>query len=565
MEIIRIKILSPFRGLPEGYEIKFDRHKNIDNRNISPICFVGLNGSGKSNVLEVIAEIFYYLETYNKAPLEKLESFKSGFGFEIEYKLSKNAFDLGAISWPELMRKWENSKEDPVFLIVKPEDAHPQITAVFSDRKIVLLNKDYNRNAAVLPTRLIAYSSGMNELLSNPFIKIDFQYFDELRSNTGESGNSIQNMNRMFFLNYDSNKFITVCNFLFDATVFDRAQYRDANVSAQDFGGINLKHIKNELNIVDLKSFTITLRLKKMKKAKEYLPAGLNLVLDNLILCSTFHNEKERQLKNEVYRDVELIYNVNNATKEAFRYYFKRADDLFQKFYFLNLLNNELLSANLRHDIAAAKSGTYENLSDELPKFETDKLIFRIHDISFSKKGKQRIHYRKLSDGEHQLLQVFGTLLLIDTEGALFLLDEPETHFNPDWRSRFVDLANESIDKERNQEIILTTHSPYIVSDCKKENVYIFQKNQDGSIGKPSTPKINTFGTSISILTDEVFGKEDTISELPKKKIEEILKMPKSTLAEIQAAKEASRVLGESFEKVMLFKKLISKENELKK
>jgi hypothetical protein len=62
-----------------------------------------------------------------------------------------------------------------------------------------------------------------------------------------------------------------------------------------------------------------------------------------------------------------------------------------------------------------------------------------------------------------------------------------------------------------------------------------------------------------------VFGKEDTISELAKSKIDEIRRMPQDTLTNIQAAKNASRVLGQSYEKVLLFKELITKESELKK
>ena len=77
------------------------------------------------------------------------------------------------------------------------------------------------------------------------------------------------------------------------------------------------------------------------------------------------------------------------------------------------------------------------------------------------------------------------------------------SHFNPDWRSKFVHIANESIDKERDQEIILTTHSPYIVSDCRRECVYIFQRNPDGTVSQPKSPDINTFGTSIITLVPD--------------------------------------------------------------
>ena len=181
------------------------------------------------------------------------------------------------------------------------------------------------------------------------------------------------------------------------------------------------------------------------------------------------------------------------------------------------------------------------------------------------KKGKNiQIEYRKLSDGEHQLLQVLGSLLLMDAPGSLFLLDEPETHFNPDWRSKFVKLMNKSIAKKRQQELILTTHSPFIISDCQRENVFVFERNKNGKVKKAKNPNIKTYGTAVSIITDEIFNKAGTLSEMSLDTINKIKRMPMDSLEDIQAAKEASRVLGDSPEKVLLFRELILKEDKLR-
>lgn len=561
MKIKRVKILTPFRGLPAGYEILFNNGQVRNSNGINPICFVGLNGSGKSNVLEVIAEIFYYMENYHKTPKNRLEAFKTSFGFEIDYELPRIYVMSARIPWDDLNSCLDKFMSDPIIKIKKQVKQYPQISALVDDKYLTLKNTDNNRNDGILPARIVAYSSGMNELLSNPFIKIDFSYYDDLRAKLGID---TLVMNRMFFLNYDSNKFISICNFLFDADGYDMTNFAEGQ-KATDFGGIDLSSIKRELFLKELRYFVIDLKLKKGLKEKDYLHSSLNIALDKLKKCATFENESTRETKHESFLDIELIYWVNKSSKEAFRHYFKTAYDLFKVFYFFQLLNIELISQETKRSIVAAKAGSYENLSDELPKHEASDLVFRISGITFSKQNNTCLHYRKLSDGEHQLLQVFGSLLLMDTAGSLFLLDEPETHFNPDWRSKFVNIINESIGKERQQEIILTTHSPYIVSDCKRENVYIFQRNTDGTVSQPKSPDINTFGTSIHIISDTVFGKGDTISELSKKKIDEIKKMPLETLENIQAAKEASRVLGESVEKVMLFKDLISKESELKK
>ncbi|WP_411502965.1 restriction system-associated AAA family ATPase [Brevibacillus centrosporus] len=561
MKIKRMKILTPFRGLPAGYEVLFNTEKSRNSTGFTPICFVGLNGSGKSNVLEVMAEIFYYLESFQKISKNKMKTFKNDFGFEIEYELP-NIYVMSSRSpWDELNSYLSETKSNPIIKITKQANEYSKVAVIVGEKKFTLKNSKDDRIQGLLPARIVAYSSGMNELLSNPFIKIDFNYFEDLQDKT--IVDSLV-MNRMFFLNYDSNKFISICNFLFDADDYDMSSFTEGS-KATDFGGIDLSMIKKELQIKELQYFVITLKLRKRLQEDDFLHSELNIALDNLKNCATFVNEFRKETKSDELLEIELVYWVNKSTKEAFRYYFKTAYDLFRVFYFFQLLNTELISQDTRKAVASAKAGTYENLSDELPKNEASNLVFRISGITFIKQNNSRLHYRKLSDGEHQLMQVFGSLLLMDTKGSLFLFDEPDTHFNPDWRSKFVSIANESIDKERDQEIILTTHSPYIVSDCKKENVYIFQRNSDGTVSQPKSPEINTFGTSINIISDIVFGKEDTISELSKKKINEIRELPLETLDNIQAAKEASRVLGDSVEKVLLFKDLISKESELKK
>jgi restriction system-associated AAA family ATPase len=532
MKIRRVKILSSFRGLPEGYEVLFDPSANTDM--IEPICFVGLNGSGKSNVLEAIAEIFYYLETYHKADSKRLSTYKTSFGFEIEYYLPKFTFDMGRTPWEELTLSWNELGNPPLFKIVKEKAEYPVISAVVGDKEIVFINKDNNRNASVLPTRIIAYSSGMNELISNPFIKIDLHYFDDFERTTGESADASLDINRMFFMDYESNKLITVANFLFDQEGFDKDQFVSDSAEATEFGALNLNPLKDEVKITNLKSFSMTIRLRNTRNEPIQLPSELNLALDALEKCATFCEESVQGSGKGQFRLYELSFWVNEATKRAFQHYFKNAYELYRRLYFLRLLNTHLLSRDLRKKIKSADLGI--NISDLLPKHEEEKLVFSVNAIAFLKEGaKREVYYRQLSDGEHQLLQVLGTMLLMDTPGTLFILDEPETHFNPEWRSKFVSLLNSIINnKRREQDIILTSHSPFIVSDCKSNRVFIFSRDEKGNVMPPVRPTINTFGTSMSILTEEIFGKKETISELSISEIERIKGLPLNTLEDIR-------------------------------
>lgn len=552
MKLKRVKLLSDFRGLNKDYEITFNPDTKKDS-SFEPICFVGLNGSGKSNLLEFIAEVFYYLETYQKADKKELEAFKNEFCFEIEYILPSNTFKQSRNIWNQLIKQWEKSSEEPVLKIIKNKGEYPQVSAIFPDKEISLVEKDYTKIASLLPARVIGYSSGWNELLSNPFIKIDFDYLEDFQ-NILESP---LEMNRLFFMNYNSNNLITICNFLFDQKDFDSSDFSSEEAKATDLGGINLEILKKEIGIDDLKSFSINLKLRDSNNEELKLPPELNQAIEKLKRCATFCDEEKVKLKRTEYTEYRFFFWVNKATKEAFRDNFASPFILYRQLYFFNLLNLKLMSAELRKVIKS--QGISANISEMLPKQEAEKLVFSVSDIVFTKSA-QKITYKQLSDGEHQLLQVIGTLLLMDTEGTLFILDEPETHLNPEWRSKFVNILNKSIrDNARKQEIIITSHSPFIISDCKRNRVFIFERGKN-----PYNPMINTFGTSVGILTEEIFGKKESISELSLQEIEKIRNLPLDTLEQIQQAKEASRIVGESAEKVLLFRELILRENELR-
>src|SRR5207248_2753212 len=128
------------------------------------------------------------------------------------------------------------------------------------------------------------------------------------------------------------------------------------------------------------------------------------------------------------------------------------------------------------------------------------------------------IYLKNLSDGEHQLLHTIGLCLLFRHKPALFLLDEPETHLNPSWRASYISILRAALEADKDtepvmREILLTSHSPFIISDCRSENVLIFKKNADGE-ATCLRPDFNTFGASANAITFEIFGRDETIGDL---------------------------------------------------
>lgn len=171
-----------------------------------------------------------------------------------------------------------------------------------------------------------------------------------------------------------------------------------------------------------------------------------------------------------------------------------------------------------------------------------------------------------LSDGEHQLAQLLGMACMASFPNVLFLLDEPESHFNPLWRVEFIKKLRElpTTNGKRSehagvaqQECLLTTHSPFVPSDMQRENVLIFKKSAEALSITIRRPQIQTYGSKFDAILAECFEISAPISALSRDEIDQLLK--RGTAAEIQAAIEG---LGESPARMRLAAKLSQLESE---
>jgi predicted ATPase len=115
--------------------------------------------------------------------------------------------------------------------------------------------------------------------------------------------------------------------------------------------------------------------------------------------------------------------------------------------------------------------------------------------------------YRDLSEGEQQLLMVLGLLRFTKEDEALFLLDEPDTHLNPIWGIQYLDFLHEIVGEQPTSQIIMTTHNPLVISSLEKEQVRIFQRDDETGQVYALIPEENPRGMGVAaILTSDLFG-----------------------------------------------------------
>lgn len=552
MKITRLKVTSKFRSLPKGFEITFDENEPSEKA-INPICFVGKNGTGKSNVIEFLCEIFYYLETLHLPFYESGKQFK--LGFELDY--FKYGFDRQKT---KVTIKKQSNHKYPTLTVDEYE------TTRTIERKDITGKEEKDTLKRLLPHQVIGYSSGLNELVSNPFIRMQFNYFYDYRKGLEDGLPEIGGSSRLSFMDYDSNALVLLANYLIQDEVTERKlETVNEKIEVEDIDSFRLvicgdlkdKNAENltEFSFIEnsiMQPFTDEINSLKKCATAIYLNSfrGFN-AMDFIEKTDDELFQQDRLTTHQIIFD----FKVTEATKQAFTHYFGTAQKLYQ---FLQRLNTLNINTFTEEQIETVRKADKDfNISSYLPKKSNDELLFYVDKLQLKKTGSNEpIAYNGLSDGEHQFLHIIGTALLMDEPDTIFFLDEPETHYNPMWRSKLVSTLNEVADntenKSRQQMFVITTHSPFILSDCYQQHVFKFRR--DDGVPKAEMIDIRTFGTSFNRLLKKAFDKKATISELSDEKIKEQMEIAKNTNNENKLfdIKEEVSEMGESIEKVLL-------------
>lgn len=593
MKLLRLKITDPngFRSLQMGFEHHFRTEWDLqEDLGFAPFVCAGPNGSGKSNLLEALAAIFFQLEvlrvrrsflpdSFLHDEEANPEGFKDGDGIP-------NGFELDyLIRVPEEFR----SSQSPQFAyvkIIKELGTSPDINwfnqvefAADTPGNITERERDF-----LLPEYVLGYSSGENEILSLPFFKMRFVQFDEywhaLKNQLPYPGRP---ETRLAYLDNGFSQAILLCNLLLqnadtlkpfreDVGVDELKEFRiiikrsievSADVAAGFMAGeyVESGYVEegyfatNPALVKDNDSGRYTVNLMKLLEADNDSADNFDPIVTRLKRCATSFYVDEAT--DTLYLD----YYVNEATRQAFRENFdcninQSPIALFQAFQVLLTLNLYSVSETLKIDLYKSDS---HYVSETVPTLASDERIMRFNFVKFSKIGvDQPVMLKSLSDGEHQLLHSLGLCLLFNNTNSLFLLDEPETHFNPDWRSNFITRLRQCFkDSNDSHEMLVTTHTPFLISDSKPEKVLVFKKDKETGLVSINKPTYNTLGASINKITMTTFDKRETIGGHAQAILKDLRRRFEEGDDKEQLITEINLQLGDSVEKVLLIKTIL--------
>lgn len=146
---------------------------------------------------------------------------------------------------------------------------------------------------------------------------------------------------------------------------------------------------------------------------------------------------------------------------------------------------------------------------------------------------KLTINFDLLSEGEERFIDIIAKIndsinLNKNFKLLVLLLDEPDQSLHPEWSRRFIDILTqiiESLEFEGKIQLILSTHSPYLLSDILPYNVFRFDRNNPNRTLTISTnTKSTCFGANIYDLLNQDFFMNNTVGEFATKKINSYIK-----------------------------------------
>ncbi|MFF2241655.1 AAA family ATPase [Bacillus thuringiensis] len=162
-----------------------------------------------------------------------------------------------------------------------------------------------------------------------------------------------------------------------------------------------------------------------------------------------------------------------------------------------------------------------------------------------------QVSWGNLSSGQKALLNVFSRFYSLAKESLsknlLILIDEGDIYFHPQWQKRFVKdilMFLTNIFTDKNIQIILTSHSPFVISDLPPNNVILLGQKSDKDI-EPINEGKPTFAANFhTLFADSFFIKGGLIGDYAKDKINETIQFLKYGEKDREFAKYAKNFIN---------------------
>ncbi|TCI62858.1 AAA family ATPase [Exiguobacterium sp. SH0S2] len=291
----------------------------------------------------------------------------------------------------------------------------------------------------------------------------------------------------------------------------DSIQYNEYHLQNEKLNSIE-KEIKN-INLYGNQEYVILfnnqiqLPFEKSKKNQQWTQKERFIIefFEEIIYYQMLENKDEIVDIHKIYNIIhELNANIDFQDFESRIEYLLCVLDTIFKSIFLETSSynpnfyrdifkvvNEIADKNYDSDrivIPFKQSSSDETISDLM--------IFMDRTESLRSRYPLRVQFKNLSSGEFQYIKHFSTLskavhvatLNEHIENIVILLDEPDANFHPEWSRKYIleliNTLNETKNKKIKFQIIITTHSPFMISDLPRHYIKCIDINKNEISGK---------------------------------------------------------------------------------
>lgn len=468
---------------------------------------VGQNGTGKTNVLELIQHVVAGGNTILNKPF---------------FAIFENEESYTIYSYKTIIKS-----ANFVYDLINYAGIIPNVTSIFFSNTIDGRKYNFDKRIKNISSNDIVdrysrvYKKSIIEQIK--FINSNnFRYFEDLEKNVNQ--NTVSEI-RPINIVLTSPTWSTILHKIkiLDSKINENRNY---NFSIEKFAQNFRKKITDIQSNKSIKYFTAFII---------YIDFVLNYDILDYKKNTAFLSENEyHSYINNLYSITQKDLRIDEIYKFIVGEFAIEIDKYFNVFEtqkFLVDLDEREFNNFSNHDIKE-NVGTYSNRKFEFTlnfnkstqQFITDYLdIIRDESLIFN------FNWSGISSGNVaylNLLSRFNSISGIKKENAVLIsIDEGDLYFHPKWQSEFVYKLIHIIPQiiKRPCQIILTTHSPFLVSDLPKSNLLFVQKNNVGNLSVISKDEIEgeTFGGNIGeLFLDAFFMQGSLISQFAASKIQ---------------------------------------------
>lgn len=549
MKLLTVEIKGEYKGLINQ---TFDFRNSTGN----VLALVGRNGSGKSHLLELVAEIFAYIERYRRPEFRVRKPIL--FDAVIEYQVYES------IDPPDLQT---------YRLTI---DVSGQVWAERLDQDNIY--RAITLDAATYPEHIVGYSSGLNENLQRGFMKNAVQFFDVMRVRSNRRKKLADNIDELSVANINRYYLSRYRGIFYEPS--EQSQIEDGYLSLKeaDTRLPSLTFLDYDCNALLMASMAllpreeitelfpdiqyrfpkkVTLRydLRKAPVEEDAIRDICKLIQVVGQSAVSGHSRPTTEEEYNVYElnflaaNVELDFSDGGLRERLSESYYNDPLIFFERLYKIQMLGVQSWDTSDKADL---RDDGFEGCVKKPLK---TMLPLSVVGFKLESAAGDVIDFDDLSDGESQLIQVVSAARIYRETRSLFILDEPETHLNPSWRNQFHQYLEKALktdgQENLNVQVFLSSHSPFLVSSLQQENVYKFERSDNDVITMEPAPS-QTYGASFDVLIKRFFGLDSLISQTAVEDIKQ--RLDNSSREEARSWLEEN--VGESMERAYLLRRL---------